>query len=471
MISQRTRGLQKMLLVCQCAIAVLLLCVSAEITFTFITSASLEHVERYPIYAVILISGLVLESAKRGRQVTQANLLQRNFLDQHTVTLRQVCYALGMLLCYLALMKDNFISRSFMFVYFPALYGALLLSNYYLPRVLARRVFRGVREERVLFIGPADRLVGLQSWIHNKEIFGVKTIGILSEDGVEGVEINGFRCFGTVDDAERVIRSEGVTQVVVLGLPDHRESHRRLVSVVERLGVRFSILSNLEEMLAHPVVHTEDDGFRFITLREEPLENPLNRILKRTLDLIVSVPIVIFILPPLAIVIWLIQRVQSPGALFYRQIRAGIQNRHFEIIKFRTMNENHGMEARQASRGDSRVYPAGAFLRRFSIDELPQFINVLRGEMSVTGPRPHLVEHNTQFAEQLTNYHIRAFVKPGITGLAQVRGFRGEARDAAEIAQRVASDISYLENWRLALDLSIILRTVWQVIHPPRSAY
>lgn len=471
MISQRTRGLQKMLLVCQCVIAVLLLCATAEITFTFITAASLLHIGRYPIYAAVLIAGLILESAKRGRVATQTNLLQRNFLDQHAVTLRQVCYALGMLLCYLALMKDQFISRSFMLVYFPALYGVLLLSNYYLPRVLARRVFRGVREERVLFIGSSERISGLKSWIKNKEIFGVRAIGVLTEGGVDGMLVNGCRCFGTPNDAERVICEEGVTQVIVLGLPDQRESHKRLVSVVEKLGVRFSILSNLEEMLSHPVVHTEDDGLRFITLREEPLENPLNRVLKRLLDLAVAIPVVMLILPPLSVVIWVIQRFQSPGALFYRQTRAGIQNRQFEIIKFRTMGENHGEEARQASQGDNRVYPAGAWLRRFSLDELPQFINVLRGEMSVTGPRPHLVEHNTQFAEQLSNYHIRAFVKPGITGLAQVRGFRGEARTAAEIAQRVASDISYLENWKLALDLSIIVRTVWQVLHPPRSAY
>lgn len=471
MISQRTRGLQKTLLACQGLIAALLLCATAEITFTFITSVSILHIERYPIYAAVLIGGLVLESAKRPRTVTQANLLQRNFLDQHTVTLRQVCYAMGMLLCYLALMKDQFISRSFMLVYFPALYVALLASNYYLPRVLARRIFQGVREERLLLIGPADRVGGLKTWMRNKEIFGVRTIGVLTRGGVEGTEIHGFPCFGVPEDAEGVIRHEGVTQVVVLGLPEERETHKRLVSVVEKMGVRFSILNNLEEMLAHPVVHTEDDGLRFITLREEPLENPLNRILKRALDLAVATPVVALILPPLSAMIWVIQRFQSPGAIFYRQTRAGLQNRNFEIIKFRTMSENHGETARQASKGDERVYPAGAWMRRFSIDELPQFINVLKGEMSVTGPRPHLVEHNTQFAVQLANYHIRAFVKPGITGLAQVRGFRGEARTTTDIAQRVASDISYLENWRLALDLSIIARTVWHVIHPPRSAY
>jgi len=120
--------------------------------------------------------------------------------------------------------------------------------------------------------------------------------------------------------------------------------------------------------------------------------------------------------------------------------------------------------------GDARVFGFGRWMRKMSIDELPQFINVLKGEMSVTGPRPHLLEHNAQFAEQMTNYHIRTFVKPGITGLAQVRGFRGEVSSPQEIARRLESDISYLENWRLALDISIIARTVWQVLAPPKTA-
>jgi len=471
MISQRTRGLQKTLLICQCILAVLLLAATAEVTFTLITSASILHIERYPLYAAILVGGLVLESAKRDRVALRTNLLRRKFVDLHTVTLRQVCYSIGALLCYLALFKDAFISRSFMLGYFPALYLALLASNYHLPRVLARRIFHGVHEEPTLLIGPSAQIANLEAWIHSKEIFGVRTVGILTDGGVDGTRVHGFACHGTPADVEAVIRREGVTQVIVAGLPEDREAHRRLVAVVEKLGVRFSILSNLEEMLAHPVVHTEDDGLRFITLREEPLENPLNRILKRALDLAVALPIVLLALPPLAVLVWIVQRFQSPGALFYRQTRAGIQNRNFEIIKFRTMRENHGAPAQQASQGDGRVYPVGRCMRRFSIDELPQFINVLKGEMSVTGPRPHLIEHNTQFAEQLSNYHIRAFVKPGITGLAQIRGLRGEARNPADIAQRVASDISYLENWKLALDLSIICRTVWQVLHPPRTAY
>jgi lipopolysaccharide/colanic/teichoic acid biosynthesis glycosyltransferase len=134
------------------------------------------------------------------------------------------------------------------------------------------------------------------------------------------------------------------------------------------------------------------------------------------------------------------------------------------------MHTDSGDETVQAKRGDARIYPLGRVLRRFSLDEIPQFLNVLGGEMSVVGPRPHLAEHNTQFAEVLARYHLRTFIKPGITGLAQVRGFRGEARTPEDIAARLQSDLIYIENWSLALDLGIVLRTMWQMLRPPPTA-
>jgi lipopolysaccharide/colanic/teichoic acid biosynthesis glycosyltransferase len=201
------------------------------------------------------------------------------------------------------------------------------------------------------------------------------------------------------------------------------------------------------------------------------LENPLNRIAKRTLDIVISVPIVMLVLPVVASFVWILQRIYSPGPLFFKQVRAGIQNHQFMIWKFRTMDVDNPDFTRQVTFNDERVYRGGNLLRRFSIDELPQFWNVLKGDMSVTGPRPHLIEHNEQFAKQIASYPIRTVVKPGITGLAQVRGFRGEARTPNDIALRLESDILYLENWRLSLDLAIICRTIWQMVAPPKTAY
>jgi putative colanic acid biosynthesis UDP-glucose lipid carrier transferase len=210
----------------------------------------------------------------------------------------------------------------------------------------------------------------------------------------------------------------------------------------------------------------EDDGFHFFTLHPEPLENPFNRILKRSFDLLFSVLVLVVILPPLSVVVWLIHRIQSPGPLFFRQVRAGIQNREFVIWKFRTMRPAQSSAEPDAA----RIFSAGRLLRRYSLDEFPQFINVLRGEMSIVGPRPHLVEHNVQFAQVMSAFHIRAFVKPGITGLAQVRGFRGEACTVDAVSHRLESDMLYIENWSPLLDLVVMIRTAWQILFPPDAA-
>ena len=471
MIGQRTRGLQTALLICQLLLVPAVLFLSGLVAFTSVTSIEGSLIAHYPMYALAVMGGLLLESMSRDRARIRMNLWQHSYVTQHRVTMRQVYFGIGVLLVYLAGTKDQAISRWFLGIFGAALYGGLLGSNYWLPGVLARRIFDGKWVERTLLVGKVGHAEKIREWLKGKEAYGLHTVGILAADGATSAECGGLPFLGGVGDMEQVIRREGITQVIFLELPQEFPQHREMVGVLEKMGVRMLILSNLEELLQHPVVHVDDEGMRFITLREEPLENPLNRMAKRALDVAVALPVVLFILPPLMLVIWVLQRFQSPGSLFFFQRRAGIQNREFQIIKFRTMHANNPDEAQQAVEGDVRVFGFGRWLRRMSMDELPQFINVLRGDMSVTGPRPHMVEHNAQFAQQMSNYHIRTFVKPGITGLAQVRGFRGEARSSAEIAKRLESDITYLENWRLALDVSIIARTAWQMFVPPKSAY
>jgi lipopolysaccharide/colanic/teichoic acid biosynthesis glycosyltransferase len=168
------------------------------------------------------------------------------------------------------------------------------------------------------------------------------------------------------------------------------------------------------------------------------------------------------------------QRLQSPGPIFYPQMRSGINKQRFNIWKFRTMNvaaQTKEQERIQATSGDSRVYAFGRFLRRTSLDELPQFINVLFGEMSVAGPRPHMIEHDEQFAKLLLNYYSRHYVKPGITGLAQSKGFRGEISEVSLLEKRVGYDLMYINQWSLLLDIKILFATARQVLFPPKTAY
>jgi putative colanic acid biosynthesis UDP-glucose lipid carrier transferase len=193
--------------------------------------------------------------------------------------------------------------------------------------------------------------------------------------------------------------------------------------------------------------------------------------MKRAMDILISGLVVSLILPPLAVLVAIFQRCQSPGPLFFLQTRSGRSSKPFRIIKFRTMSPTNNSPARQATRNDERVYHFGRWLRKTGLDEIPQFFNVLRGEMSVVGPRPHMIVHNRRFEEIMASYRVRAFIKPGITGIAQVSGYRGEARTDSEILERVKLDIAYVENWSLWQDFVIVFKTFLQVVKPHHSAY
>jgi putative colanic acid biosynthesis UDP-glucose lipid carrier transferase len=464
MVTQRTEGLYRLFLLCQIVIVAILFWFGVWVMVTFYSPSAELTWRRYSIYCCVLVLGMLLEALSRSKNY----FLQNELLRPHRLSLRQTIASVGMLVLYLIATKDAFISRIFFFNFVPWLYVTLLFSHYYLPGLLARGIFR--REEKTLLVGSSRKAAQLGDWLRRKAEIGLRTAGLICDEKIENGE-DGIPVLGRPDQVENVIREHGITQVILLEFPLFTDINQNIIRICDQLGIRLFILSDLEEKLRHSVTHFEDGGFRFIGLREEPLENPLNRFLKRAIDLLIALPVMLFIFPVLALIVFLAQRVQSPGPLFHVQRRAGMQNRQFKIYKFRTMSPDHDELSRQARHGDERVYPLGKWFRRLSLDEVPQFWNVFLGDMSIVGPRPHLIEHNNQFSRFLENYNVRTFVKPGITGLAQVRGFRGEARDNSDIENRVACDIEYLENWNLSLECGIILRTFAQLINPPRTAY
>jgi exopolysaccharide biosynthesis polyprenyl glycosylphosphotransferase len=465
MVTQRTEGFYRLFLLCQIVIVALLFWFGVWVMVTFYSPSAELTWRRYSIYCGMLVLGMVLESLTRDG--SKNYFLQNELLRQHRLSLRQTIASTGALVLYLIAAKDAFISRIFFFNFVPWLYVALLFSHYYLPPALARTIFK--HDEKTLLVGSSQKAAQLRDWLRRKDKIGLRTVGLISDEKIDPSE-EGIPVLGSPDQLVKIIRERGITQIILLEFP-LTETNQNIIRVCDQLGIRLLIVSDLEEKLRHSVTHFEDDGFRFIGLREEPLENPLNRFFKRAIDLAIALPVVLFIFPILAVFVWVAQRFQSPGPLFHAQTRAGMQNRQFVIYKFRTMRPDHHELARQAQDQDERVYPLGKWFRKLSIDEVPQFWNVLRGDMSIVGPRPHLIEHNNQFSRLMENYHVRAFVKPGITGLAQVRGFRGEARNNSDIENRVACDIEYLENWHLSLECGIILRTFVQLIMPPRTAY
>jgi exopolysaccharide biosynthesis polyprenyl glycosylphosphotransferase len=463
MVTQRTEGLYRVFLLCQIVMVAALFWVGVWLMVTFYSPGPALTWQRYSTYCGVLVIGMILEALSRSKNY----FLQNELLRPHRLSLRQTVASVGLLVLYLIGTKDAFISRVFFFNFVPWLYVALLFSHYYLPSLLARGIFR--REEKTLLVGSGRKAIQLRDWLQRKAEIGLRTVGLICDEKIDKTE-DGMPVLGRSDEIEKIIREREITQVILLEFP-LAEANQNVIRICDQLGIRLLILSDLEEKLRHSVTHFEDGGFRFIGLREEPLENPLNRMFKRAIDFAIAVPVMLFVFPVLALIMFVVQRLQSPGPLLHVQSRAGMQNRQFNIYKFRTMRPDHEELLRQARDGDERVYPTGKWFRRFSLDEVPQFWNVLRGDMSVVGPRPHLIEHNDQFSRFLANYHVRTFVKPGITGLAQVRGFRGEARNNTDIQNRVACDIEYLENWNLSLECGIIVRTFFQLIFPPDSAY
>lgn len=207
------------------------------------------------------------------------------------------------------------------------------------------------------------------------------------------------------------------------------------------------------------------------SLREMPLSNDLNTILKRTFDIVFSLVVIVFLLSWITPIIALIIKIESRGPVFFKQTRNGIKFREFICYKFRSMIENNDADIQQATKNDKRVTKIGKILRKTSLDELPQFFNVLIGNMSVVGPRPHMIKENERYSKSVDKFMVRHFVKPGITGLAQVKGFRGEVETDEDIINRVKYDIYYLENWSLILDLNIVFLTTINFLTGQKKAY
>jgi putative colanic acid biosynthesis UDP-glucose lipid carrier transferase len=435
-------------------------------------------IQKYCLYNEFLLIGVVFGLG--GKRQTKGP--HHEFVDALRRSGRQAVLGLFCVLALVFFLQDTFASRSFFISYAPCLLLALFFANYIAPKWLGKWVFSGTREERVALAGTVEQAHQVKSWLERQRIIGLKSVGVVCPATAAAANGNGytnghgssFRVLGDIDDMGKILSQEAITQVIVLDLSLGPERLRKMTQLCEDATVRLLALDRLDtysNFFNHSTTIYEDEGMRIIGLREEPLESPLNRFAKRALDVVIALPVIVFILPVTTILVWLYQCAQSPGPVVFRQERVGMMGQRFMMFKYRTMHVHHGDEAKQASQQDDRIYPAGRWFRKLSIDELPQFINVLLGDMSVVGPRPHLQKHEDLWIRAMRKYVIRRFVRPGITGYAQVNGYRGEVRSDADVHNRVEKDIFYLENWSFSLDVAIILKTIRHCIVPPKSAY
>ena len=251
-------------------------------------------------------------------------------------------------------------------------------------------------------------------------------------------------------------------------------SNENLTKLIDYADNNLKILKFLpdnKEIYSKKLDFTYYGYLPILSMRKIPIEEPFNKFIKRGFDILLSLVIIIGVLSWLTPLLGLIIKLESKGPIFFKQKRNGLDYEEFYCYKFRSMRPNAMAHLHQVQKNDPRITRIGKIIRKTSIDELPQFINVLKGDMSVVGPRPHMVSHTHMYAERVDKFMVRHFIKPGITGLAQVSGYRGEVEDENHIINRVKYDIFYLENWSLFLDLKIVFQTVFNALRGEERAY
>lgn len=339
---------------------------------------------------------------------------------------------------------------------------------HYTANKLVRLIRRYGRNTRfVVIIGHAENTLKLYEELKEGQLFtGYKIKGFFStKDNPKMPE--GAVLLGKIQDFFSWIKEkENRPDEIYCSLPPalYPKEVNAIIKVCNDKFIDFTFVPEMDGYPKRQMVISQMGKISIMRLREEPLNNVFARLLKRSFDIVASLIFLCTIYPFVLIFVWIGTSISSPGPLYFKQKRTGYNGKSFEIYKFRSMKVNADADKLQATKDDPRKTKFGDFLRRSSIDELPQFINVLKGDMSIIGPRPHMEYHTDLYSELIDNYMVRHLAKPGITGWAQINGCRGETKTTEEMADRVEHDIWYIEHWTPLLDIEILFRTVWQVI-------
>lgn len=276
---------------------------------------------------------------------------------------------------------------------------------------------------------------------------------------------------GNILDCFKYVLDQNIDEIYCTAAKLNKAELSNLINFADNNLIKLKIIPDNKDIFTRAMSIQNYDKIPILDLRTVPLDTQISRIEKRAFDILFSSLVIILVLSWLIPILYILIKLESPGPLFFKQKRHGLKRRLFWCYKFRSMHINSNRDDSQATKTDSRVTRIGKILRKTSLDELPQFFNVLRGDMSVVGPRPHMEVHTMDYSISVNKYLVRHFVKPGITGLAQIRGYRGEVKRPSDILNRIRLDIFYLEKWSIGLDLAIISKTVSNVLFGDEKAY
>lgn len=312
---------------------------------------------------------------------------------------------------------------------------------------------RGFNKKHILVVGAGDLAIKFAQRIEENPYIGYNIIGFLDDKLEKGHQILHFEVIGGFADMESIILNRPLDRVVITISP-HEHNLMELVNLCEKQGVKAVIIPEFSQYFpARPNIDMLDD-IPIIDVRYVPLDNLYKKFLKRIFDC-VAATLAIIILSPIIVATAVVVKISSPGSVIYKQERVGLNRKNFQIYKFRSMKEEPDTSQQWTTEDDPRKTRIGTFIRRTSIDEFPQFFNILKGDMSLIGPRPERPVFVEEFREVVPKYMIKHYVRPGMTGWAQVNGWRGNT----SIQKRIEHDIYYVENWTLLLDLKIFFLT------------
>lgn len=374
-------------------------------------------------------------------------------------------FLISLLIVYL---KLNEISRLHIFYFYILSFFIIIFFRYFFILLLKKIRIKGYNFRKVLFIGYNHTTKQIRQFINSDLSFGYKIMGYFDAEKTD-LDID---YLGKFDQSINYIKLNKIDEIYISMSDKEIYYINEIISISEKLMIRIKIVPNLNQYSIYRKMTVDYyNNTPLLLLLKEPLEDPIKEAGKRFFDILFSLLIIILIYPWLIFIISIVVKLSSKGPVFFKQLRTGMNGKEFYCYKFRTMRINSISEEKQANKNDIRITRVGKILRKSNLDEFPQFLNVLLGQMSIVGPRPHMLKHTEDFTKIKDNYLARHYVKPGITGWAQVNGYRGETKTDEDVIKRVEYDIWYIENWSFFLDIKIIWLTIWNMLKGEKNAY
>jgi len=388
-----------------------------------------------------------------------------NFFRVITLLVNQFIFFFLVYFAYFGIFKEGQIVNNQLLIFVSVLIG-ITVVKFLSFFALKKYRLAGKNYRNVVIIGKDDTSKKIANLFKERTDLGYRYFGFFSDK-----ESNDKKYIGPIIKSYNYILREGIDEIYCSLSVLDKEHVKNFTKFANKNTKVIKLIPESNELYSKNFDLEYYENTLVLNVKKLPFEYPENILIKRIFDVIFSLLVSIFVMSWLTPLLWILVKLESKGPLFFKQEREGLDGNKFVCYKFRSMKINKFSDKIHATRNDKRVTKLGAFIRKSSIDELPQFFNVLLGDMSIVGPRPHMKSLSIEYQMEIDNYMERHAVKPGITGLAQVSGYRGEVKKKADIKNRIRLDIFYIENWSFFLDLKIIINTVLNVFKGEEKAY